>query len=206
VRSSFLLETERLCIRGLSPAGSAEVDFLARVFGNALFAARTGEEPIGRDRAAEIVRAIGEDAAVQAVWRGPKFAELRASARIVGWFTLQRCNLDGRDEVELGWAVDPALWRRGFAYEGARAMRDFAFTVLSLPSLSATIDSHNQPSIALALKLGAVYRGEVAYEGTGDPRRIGHYQFAAPPRGAMSSVRGPARGARPSGTDSAPRS
>lgn len=141
--------------------------------------ARSGDEPVGRERVAEIIRAVADEAAVQERWRGPKFAELRGSATIVGWFTLQRCNLDGRDEVELGWAIDPALWRRGFAYEGARAMHDFAFSALRLPSLSATIDANNHASIALALKLGAVYRGEVAYRGTGDPRRIGHYQFSS---------------------------
>jgi L-amino acid N-acyltransferase YncA len=180
VRSAFLLETGRLRIRDLGPDGSDEVELLLRTLGDSAFAARTREELIGRAEAGAIIAAIRDDAAVQEGWRGPKFAELRASARIVGWFTLQRCTLDGCENVELGWAIDPAMWGRGFGYEGARAMRDFAFAVLGLPSLSATIDQNNHESIALALKLGAVYRGEVAYRGAGSPRRIGHYLIPAP--------------------------
>lgn len=179
MKAEFSLETERLQIRDCDEGGVRELDFLADVFGDAVFQARTGDLPVDRMRASEVVRAIAADALVQESWCGPKFAELRSSRTIVGWFTLQHCSLDGRDDVELGWAIGRKYWRRGLAYEGALAMRDFAFSVLRLDSLCATIDASNHASIALAHKLGASYVGEVDYRGTGRPRRIGYYRFAA---------------------------
>lgn len=180
-RAPFALDTERLRIRDLGLNRSREVDFLVRALAHAEFADNLGMETVQRDGAIEIVRAIAADAAGQEGWRGPKFAELRASGEIAGWFTLQRCELDGRDEIELGMAVDPAMWGRGLGFEGTCAMRDFAFSVLGLPTISLTIDARNHASIALARKLGAVYRGEVTYRGAGTlgrPSRIGRYLIA----------------------------
>ena len=62
-------------------------------------------------------------------------------------------------EKELGWFLYAGHEGKGFAYEAARAMRDWAFDALQLPSLVSYIDAENAPSIALAKRLGATLDG-----------------------------------------------
>ncbi|SMX45596.1 GNAT family N-acetyltransferase [Actibacterium lipolyticum] len=58
-------------------------------------------------------------------------------------------------EVELGWMVYPAHEGKGFAFEAADAVRDWAFGPRGLNTLVSYIDPENERSIALAERLGA---------------------------------------------------
>jgi RimJ/RimL family protein N-acetyltransferase len=58
-------------------------------------------------------------------------------------------------EKELGWFLYDGFEGRGFAFEAAFAMRNWAFTELGLASLVSHCDPANAPSIALAQRLGA---------------------------------------------------
>ena len=59
-------------------------------------------------------------------------------------------------EKELGWQVYEGHEGNGYATEAARALRDWAFDALGLPSLVSYIDPSNFRSVALAERLGAV--------------------------------------------------
>ncbi len=57
--------------------------------------------------------------------------------------------------AEIGWAILPSEWRRGYASEGARAAIDWAIDQLGWTEINHCIDAGNAASIALAEKLGA---------------------------------------------------
>jgi RimJ/RimL family protein N-acetyltransferase len=59
-------------------------------------------------------------------------------------------------EKELGWLLYEGFEGRGYAIEAARALRDWAWTVLKLPTLVSYVDPANLPSIAVAERLGAM--------------------------------------------------
>jgi RimJ/RimL family protein N-acetyltransferase len=60
-------------------------------------------------------------------------------------------------EFEIGWWLDPAVWGRGFAREGARAIRDEAFTELAAPSVVARIQAGNVASVRVAEAVGLMF-------------------------------------------------
>ena len=95
-------------------------------------------------------------------WRthgfGWRAAVERTSGRTIGLIAL---NLAGPevpelddDDHEIGWWIDPAAWRRGFATEGGRAIVDEAFTRLSAPSVVARVRPENAASLHVAAALG----------------------------------------------------
>jgi RimJ/RimL family protein N-acetyltransferase len=57
-------------------------------------------------------------------------------------------------EWELGWMVYPEVEGQGLAFEGAQAMRDWAFRVRGLPTLLSYMDAENTRSRRLAERLG----------------------------------------------------
>ncbi|WP_282449404.1 GNAT family N-acetyltransferase [Roseibium sediminicola] len=59
-------------------------------------------------------------------------------------------------EHELGWFVYDHAEGRGYAFEAARALRDWAKTVRRLPALVSYMDPDNHRSARLAERLGAV--------------------------------------------------
>ena len=69
---------------------------------------------------------------------------------------LERMELDGVAEWELGYDIRRDVWGRGFATEAARAVADFAFETLMLPRLVSLGRSGNRPSARVAEKLGMV--------------------------------------------------
>jgi len=61
---------------------------------------------------------------------------------------------DDRTEGEMGWIINKRYWHKGFAYEAACAVRDFALNELMLPRLIAQCDYRNADSYRLMEKLG----------------------------------------------------
>lgn len=80
--------------------------------------------------------------------------ELRQTGQCVGQVGINHGPLF--PEKELGWLLYAGHQGKGYAFEAARALRDWAFATLQLPSLVSYIDPDNAASIALALRLGGV--------------------------------------------------
>jgi RimJ/RimL family protein N-acetyltransferase len=86
-----------------------------------------------------------------------------ATGRDVGLMALNFAGPDAgivADEYEIGWWLDPAAWGRGLAREGARAVRDDAFTRLRAPSVVARVQPRNSASLAVAASIGLIREGE----------------------------------------------
>jgi len=70
-------------------------------------------------------------------------------------------NVDGRDEVEIGYSFLRGQWNFGFATEAAMACRDFGFANLDLTHLVSLIDPANRASQRVAEKVGMSCEKEI---------------------------------------------
>lgn len=109
-----------------------------------------------RERAEEVAEAAGRHWSDHGLgWRATTES---ASGKRVGFLGL---NLAGEgtagldaSEYEIGWWLTPELWGRGFAREGAAAIRDEALNTLMAPSVIARVQPANARSIAVAESAG----------------------------------------------------
>jgi RimJ/RimL family protein N-acetyltransferase len=76
---------------------------------------------------------------------------------------------EGWPEHELGWSVwNSAAEGKGFAFEAARAARDYAWRALGWTCAVSYIDPANDRSIALARRMGAVLDRDATAPGDGE--------------------------------------
>ena len=78
----------------------------------------------------------------------------RASGRWIG--RIGPWHPEGWPGPEIGWALDPRFWGRGYATEAARASMDWARDRLGWRRVIHLIHPDNAPSLALARRLGSV--------------------------------------------------
>ncbi|WP_330172762.1 GNAT family N-acetyltransferase [Streptomyces sp. NBC_01498] len=86
--------------------------------------------------------------------RGFWAAEERATGAFLGWFELRPLNDTGWEAVELGYRLHRAVWGRGYATEGARALVRKAFTELGTRQVTATTMTVNGASRRVMEKAG----------------------------------------------------
>lgn len=65
--------------------------------------------------------------------------------------------------VEIGWRLRQDVWRRGYGYEAAAAVLDYAFGELGLPKIVSRTAKGNVASIALMRKLELKRRRRLDY-------------------------------------------
>lgn len=89
----------------------------------------------------------------------------RASGAMVGRGGLQHTDVEGRDMVEIAWAIVPERWGEGLATELAHKSVEVAFGPLGLDELAVLTLTDNLPSRRVAEKAGFVYERDVDYVG-----------------------------------------
>jgi RimJ/RimL family protein N-acetyltransferase len=155
--SPALLETERL---RLVPWDESHTPMLVR-----LAALPDVMRYIGHGELLPAAQAEAMSAAVRAHWAehgfGWRAALEKESGQACGFVAFNFAG-DGTarlaaDEYELGWWLDPAVWGRGLAHEGALAVRDDAFDSIGAESVVARIQPANARSIAVAESLGLTF-------------------------------------------------
>ncbi|MFA9389799.1 MAG: GNAT family N-acetyltransferase [Prolixibacteraceae bacterium] len=71
--------------------------------------------------------------------------------------------------AEIGYALVPSYWGKGFMFEAAQTVLDFGFTSMGLHSVEANVNKDNVNSIALLSRLGflkeAHFRENYLFEG-----------------------------------------
>ena len=145
------LETERLVLRAIE---ESDLDGWARLLGDPVSA-----------------RFIGGVAERSAAWRGMATMAGSWALRGFGMFSIVEkasgrwigragpWQPEGWPGTEVGWALLPDAWGRGYAAEGATAAIDWAFANLAWTDVIHMIDPQNTASIALAERLGSTDRG-----------------------------------------------
>jgi RimJ/RimL family protein N-acetyltransferase len=89
---------------------------------------------------------------------GTRFMIERETGACIGLVGLERARPEAvelaEEEVEIGWWLEPAAWGRGFATEGAAAVRDEAFEQVGLARIVARFQPVNVASGRIMEKLG----------------------------------------------------
>ena len=83
----------------------------------------------------------------------------------VGRAGLKTFNLDGKNEVELAYAINPGYWGKGVAVEISLIAIDFAFKKLNLESLICFTLTTNTQSLRVMEKLGFKYEKDFMHAG-----------------------------------------
>ncbi len=68
---------------------------------------------------------------------------------------------DGLDDVDIGFALLPKHWKKGFAVESAQAVKDYAARVVRLERLVAITSPENWPSIRVLETIGLSFERTV---------------------------------------------
>ncbi|MFC8828102.1 GNAT family N-acetyltransferase [Streptomyces sp. NPDC057137] len=89
--------------------------------------------------------------------RGFWAAEERSTGEWLGWFELRPLDDAGWEVVELGYRLHRAVWGRGYATEGARALVRKAFTELGTERVTANTMTVNVGSRRVMEKAGLRY-------------------------------------------------
>jgi ribosomal-protein-alanine N-acetyltransferase len=96
--------------------------------------------------------------------------ERKSDGRHVGHVGLLHWDdVDGREDVEVGYMLLPEFWGMGYATEAAQACRDWAFANLNVDRVVSFIATENEPSIAVAKR-----------NGMRRSKRLEHTRFARP--------------------------
>ena len=90
---------------------------------------------------------------------------VREEDRLVGYCGFFPQIVDGIEELEIGYRLDPAYWGRGLATEAARAVRAYGFGDLKLPRLISLIHPDNHASRRVAEKNGMTPEKETVFRG-----------------------------------------
>ncbi|MDO8186256.1 GNAT family N-acetyltransferase [Conexibacter sp. JD483] len=148
------LETERLLLRPWRD-DAADLDAYLRISSDPDVMRHIADgRVLDRDRAAEQLTRFVEH------WErhgyGLRAAVERDSGEVVGFVGVMRAGQPGvrPGDVEIGWRLARDRWGRGYATEGARVVRDHAFTQLRLARLVAFVRPANDASIGVMRKLG----------------------------------------------------
>jgi ribosomal-protein-alanine N-acetyltransferase len=84
----------------------------------------------------------------------------------VGRALLRHIELDGVDEIEIGYALNPDLWGRGLATEIGGSCVALARDALRLRSLIGVTTTSNRASQQVLTKLGMDLEREIVLDGT----------------------------------------
>ena len=90
-------------------------------------------------------------------------AERKEDDEIIGMCGL--VDRDGLDGVDIGFAILPAHWKNGYAYEASQAVMLHARDDIGLKRVLAITDPRNKPSNALLKKLGMTHVSMVTLPG-----------------------------------------
>jgi [ribosomal protein S5]-alanine N-acetyltransferase len=164
----FLLATERLILRHFH---ILDAEPIYRVFGDPEVM-RFGDGVQSKDWVRSWLNSCLER--YHQTWGfGPYAVVEKRSQDVIGYCGLfYFLDVGGQPEVEIGYRLARSAWGQGYATEAASAVRDFAFTTLSIKRLIAIIDPSNSASIGVAKKIGMHYEKEVMLKGYTHPDHI----------------------------------
>jgi len=157
-----VLETERLVLRELE---DSDAEFVLGLLNEPSFLDNIGDKGVRTlEDAREYIR-TGPRASYDELGFGLNLVELKPTRTPIGI-----CGLLQRDvlpDPDIGFALLPAYWSEGYAFESASAVLSQASDVLSLPRVLAIVSPGNDASIRLLGKLGLGFDGlEPVFEGS----------------------------------------
>jgi ribosomal-protein-alanine N-acetyltransferase len=154
-----ILETSRLILREFLPS---DANAMAVVLSDAL-TMQHYPAPLNPDEVEEwIARNVRR---YRANGHGLWAMVQKATGEVVGDCGLTVQDVDGTEEIEIGYHVRRDLWGHGLATEAARACRDFGFARLPVPRIISLIRPENSQSRRVAEKNGMSVIKETTHKG-----------------------------------------
>lgn len=151
-------ETDRLILRTYT---MDDLDFFASLWADPEVIRFIGEGvtrslPEAEERLKRIITGYDSGFGLLAAWH-------KVEKRLTGHAGLVRQEVDGRNEIELGYWLARDFWGQGLATEPALALRDHAFTTLGLHRIISLIEPGNAASIAVAERVGMHHEQDVVF-------------------------------------------
>jgi len=169
----MIIETERLILREIDP--DRDFEPWAKAMADADTVRYLGTAPMNR---AEAWRSMALGMGHWAI-RGYGFFSVEHQVtgawvgRVGPWYP------EGWPAPEVGWTLSPDFRGKGYATEAARASIDYAFRELGWPQVIHVILEGNEPSIALAKRVGsALVKQQQGVPGVTDQRVLIYGQAA----------------------------
>jgi RimJ/RimL family protein N-acetyltransferase len=144
-----VLETDRLVLRRLTVDDSP---FILRLLNEPSFLEHIGDRGVRDLVDAKQYLLSGPIASYERHGFGLFLAQVKPAHAPIGICGLLR--RDALDDVDLGFAFVPESWAKGYAFESASAMLQYAHDTHHLKRLVAITSQDNVASISLLVKLG----------------------------------------------------
>jgi [ribosomal protein S5]-alanine N-acetyltransferase len=147
-----VLETERLILRQLT---TNDAEFIFELLNDPSFIRNIGNRNIRtiEDACAYIVN--GPMKSYEKNGFGLYLIVLKETNESIGMCGLIR--RENLEDVDIGYALLPRFWSKGYAMEAARAAKEYAKDVIGLKRLVAIVDPANEGSIRVLEKIGLRY-------------------------------------------------
>ena len=148
----IILETDRLRLRRLS---IDDAEFVLRLLNEPSFIQNIGDRGVRTIDDARAYVLKGPVASYEKFGFGLWLVETKSPDAPIGI-----CGLLKRDvlaDVDIGYALLPEFWSKGYALEAASAVMSYARETLGSPQVLAVVNADNQSSIRLLEKLGLKY-------------------------------------------------
>lgn len=150
--AEFGLETERLTMRRLT---LDDAELMLAVWNDPAFYEHVGNREIYTVEEAHEALNGGALQLYAKYGYGPFRVALRENDLPIGTCGLFR--REGFADPDIGWSILPEFVGKGYGYEAASAVLQYAFDDVGLTRVVAFITDTNAPSIGLARKLGLRY-------------------------------------------------
>ena len=144
-----ILETERLLIRQLS---TEDAGFILELLNEPSFIRNIGDRGVRTIEGANAYILNGPVASYAKNGFGLYLVKLKETDESIGM-----CGLIKRDtleDVDIGYAFLPKFWSKGYAFESARAVKEYAKNTIGLNRIVAIVDPENGGSIRVLEKIG----------------------------------------------------
>ncbi len=165
------LLTERLLLRQPTTEDAA---FLLGLLNEPSFLRFVGDRGVRSEEQAREYLRQGAMASFENNGFGFFVVERREDRAVIGICGL--VDRPGLDDVDIGFALLPEHWRKGYAYEAAAAVLEHARSTLELQRIVAITAETNEASIGLLEKLGLHFERLVRLPGEDEDLKL----FATP--------------------------
>jgi len=145
----LVLETDRLRLRTLLVE---DADFILRLLNEPSFIQNIGDKGVRTRDDARSYILNGPIASYEKFGFGLWLVEIKESGESIGMCGLLK--RDALEHVDIGYALVPEFWSRGYALESASAVLEHAGSTLGLKRVVAITNPDNQSSIRVLEKIG----------------------------------------------------
>jgi len=149
----LLLETERLLLR---PFEFSDDQALFAMDSNPKVHLYLGNNPLTKiEQVHEYINSIQNQYQENGI--GRFIAELKETKEVIGWIGLKFITEEENNHsnfYDIGYRLREEFWGKGYAYEGAKAWRDYAFNDIKTPTLYAMAHIDNHGSNRILQKIG----------------------------------------------------